>query len=236
MKNKIFSAIISAAMLVCSVGSYSVNALQEVPDEYYGYHEEISIHGYIIKVKDIDSDVTPDSLGIDKSNIYCKVYPVKLTDEEEIGYDGRLAADYSDEKFGGYSVCEEKTGYYYIYSGGRNYEFYAQKPYVEEVYSVFNVLRNGLDANQIDATVLGGGHNKIFTKDELLENDANNDGKITAEDALKVLNAVVHKETFTIEEKIQLGISNSFNYVDSEKYQNLTSEKALEILRQVAES
>ena len=230
MKNKIFSAIICMTMFVCSAGNYQVNA---EPVTYFGHTETIFFDGCIFKVKDTSNVVTLNTLGVDNPKGYYTIFSIELTDEKEIGYDGRLHAYYNDEKFGGYARSDEVTGYYY--TNALSYKEVSDILDVEETYRVFMITRNGFNENGF-ATELGGGYNKVFKSDEILENDANNDGKITAEDALKVLNAVVNKETFTIEEKIQLGISNSFNYVDSEEYQNLTSEKALEILRQVAES
>ena len=230
MKNKIFSAIICMTMLVCSAGNYQVNA---EPATYFGHTEIIFRDGCIFKLKDASQVVTLDTLGVDNSKGNYTMFSVELTDEKEIGYDGRLHADYSDEKFGGYTRSDTLTGYYYTSALG--YKEVSEILDVEETYSVFQITRNGFNENGF-ATELGGGYKKVFKSDEILENDANNDGKITAEDALKVLNAVVSNEKLTIKEKIQLGISYSCDYVDYETYQNLTSEKALEILRQVAEN
>lgn len=226
---KIVTFIITAIL----AGNLCMNVSAEiVPENYYGHYEYVFTDGYIITMK--DDNIVPDfdMLGVDNSKGYYDIFNVKLTDEEELGYDGRLLAYYNDEKFGGYITTDERTGYYRI-TGGTNYEKLSKNNDISEIYDVYLITRNGFDENY-SAHELGGGYSKVYKHDELLKNDADDNGIVDSSDALKVLQAIVHENNFTIKEKIQLGITRCSNLVDYEDYnEKLTSEKALEILYQV---
>lgn len=221
---KLISVATALSMLLCGVGSYSASA-----DNYYGYNEVIFGNGYIVNVLNDNLTLDFDYFSVDNSKENYRLMSVELVEEEMVNNNC-----YLDEKFGGYQESEENTGFYYV-NVGKSYDEMMEYSDIEVVYSVYTVSRNALiyingvygsSASLTD-------YKKIFKPEDLLENDANNDGQVNSEDALKVLNAAVGNETLTIEEKIQLGVMQSCNFVDYETADNLTSEKALEILQQV---
>lgn len=229
---KLITLISALLTISCCVTQYPANAdLNTPPEDYAGYAESIYINGYIFKMKDINKDVNFNYLNIDNSSGNYQLCSVELTGEKEIGYDSFYEADFSDEKYDGFQKSENKTGLYYI-TVPTAFEKLKSNPDIEEIYYVYEINRNGCDSEG-RCQLLGGGHKKIFKSDELVKNDANNDGIVNSADALKVLQSIVQENKLTIKEKIQLNVTYSSNYIDYENYNNLTSEQALDILYQI---
>ena len=240
MKKKILSFLIALTSVAGCIGGYSASA--ENNSRYDSTYEEIRNTGYIIKSRNLNDEITLETIGIDNSNGYYSMYPVQFTDGLELGYESYLSAHayFGDETFSDFTKSDEITGYYFV-SNNIDCEKLESDENIEEVYKLVCVLRNEFESGtECDMVVCS--HYKAIKADEIIENDVNGDGEVNSEDALKLLNVLVGNDTLTIKEKINLGIYTSQLNPEYAEYkvgsvndikEPLSSDKALEILYQV---
>lgn len=244
-------AILTAVMLV--FGSNSINSsadeiLNKAPDDYIGYLEEISLHSYILQMKDFSTPATNLYNELYDDSQGQNIFNIEKPDEIEIGFDTRTNGDYSDDTFVNYKTVEENTGYYMV-TGQEIQKIldYTEKyDEIEEIYVAYEVVRNGMADEYTTGSLLGYGYLKVYNYDDILIGDVDDNGKVEAQDALKILNIMVGNDDFkSIKEKIQsISGVRSWCYLDSSlyektnsvKYNNLTAEDALDILQKVVKN
>lgn len=242
MKKKL-AALLTIFAMFCSFPSVKADAIK-TGDIF----EEIATNpsGVIIVPKDNNSEFSVESLGLSKS-------PEKKIYRDYSSPEGTWFAncDFSDDDYialfdydylqmNGYEDTE--TCYIISRNSLSDSEMSAllNNSDVDVFYS-YHVFRKYITEyeNSFITDLLGSYIYKLYKPDEMISNDADSDGKVTAEDALKVLNVITGNSNLTRKERINLGISkcvqsdSEYEYYDLNVNSTLDAEKALEILYQI---